>query len=116
MKKLMLMIAFAAISFAVTAQTSKTDDTKKGEPKVEQVAMKDHVCTDACSTSGKCVFMHGEKGHTCGDECKKMKSSDSKAKGHSCSAECTKGCCHIKEKHDYKHGEKGHKCGESCKK
>ena len=34
--------------------------------------LKDHVCTDACHKSGKHVYVHGEKGHTCSDECKKM--------------------------------------------
>lgn len=33
------------------------------------VALKDHVCTDACK-SGNHVFAHGEKGHTCTDACK----------------------------------------------
>ncbi len=37
-----------------------------------KVTLKDHVCTEACHTSGKCVMAHGEKGHTCDANCVKM--------------------------------------------
>lgn len=32
--------------------------------------LKDHVCTNACHSAGKCVMAHGEKGHTCDANCK----------------------------------------------
>lgn len=41
------------------------------ETKSEKMAMKEHVCTSACK-DGKHVYAHGEKGHVCGPECKKM--------------------------------------------
>jgi hypothetical protein len=34
-------------------------------------ALKEHVCTKAC-TKTKHAYAHGEKGHVCGDACKKM--------------------------------------------
>lgn len=37
----------------------------------DKMAMKDHKCTKACK-DGKHVYAHGEKGHVCGDACKKM--------------------------------------------
>ncbi|MBI3502279.1 MAG: hypothetical protein HY063_10845 [Bacteroidetes bacterium] len=37
----------------------------------KKMEMKDHVCTSACK-DGKHVYAHGEKGHVCGPECKKM--------------------------------------------
>ncbi len=33
--------------------------------------LKKHVCTEACHKSGKCVKVHGEKGHKCDATCKK---------------------------------------------
>ena len=84
---------FAAILFmtgflstAAFAQDSKMD--KKMESKMDKMeskmdskmdkmdkmddkmAMKDHKCTKACKDS-KHVYAHGEKGHVCGDACKK---------------------------------------------
>ena len=71
---------FAAILFmtgflstAAFAQDSKMD--KKMESKMdkmdEKMDMKDHKCTKACK-DGKHTYAHGEKGHVCGDACKKM--------------------------------------------
>jgi hypothetical protein len=70
MKKLMLVVAIVGIAFAANAQTTKKE-SKKQKAKTEQMAMKDHVCTDKCK-DGKHVYAHGEKGHVCGEECKKM--------------------------------------------
>lgn len=42
--------------------------TKVEDPKTE---LKDHVCTEACQKSGKCVTVCGEKGHSCTSECEK---------------------------------------------
>lgn len=101
MKKIIFTLAIVAgISFAANAQTAPsktksttkmetnkstatnshsgcgekghvcTADCKKAENKA--AAMKDHVCTNACTSSGH-VYACGEKGHTCTAECKKMK-------------------------------------------
>ncbi len=35
------------------------------------IAMKDHVCTNACK-DGNHVYTHGEKGHVCTEACKNM--------------------------------------------
>jgi len=45
--------------------TTTTDSTTN----TTTVALKDHVCTDACK-NGNHVYAHGEKGHTCTDACK----------------------------------------------
>jgi len=71
--------------------------------------MKDHVCTSACK-DGKHMYAHGEKGHACGEDCKKMMHKDQGMKDHVCTSACKDG------KHMYAHGEKGHTCGEECKK
>ena len=71
MKKLMLIAAIATFSFAANAQSSEKKSTK-AKAKTEQMAMKDHVCTASCK-DGKHMYAHGEKGHVCGEECKKMK-------------------------------------------
>ena len=69
MKKLLLStIIMLSVGFAATAQTAPSKDKKA---KKEKVALKDHICTDACHKSGKCVYTHGEKGHKCTDACKK---------------------------------------------
>jgi hypothetical protein len=40
------------------------------EVKMDEMPMKDHVCTSACK-DGQHMYAHGEKGHVCGPECKK---------------------------------------------
>ena len=61
---------FAAVLFMTgflsTSAFAQTD--KKTDSKME---MKDHKCTKAC-TKEKHMYAHGEKGHTCGEACKKM--------------------------------------------
>lgn len=57
---ILLMTGF--LSTATFAQTDK---------KMEKMAEKEHKCTKAC-TKEKHAYAHGEKGHTCGDACKKM--------------------------------------------
>ncbi len=47
------------------ANHSVTDSTGK----TTTMALKDHVCTDACK-NGNHVYAHGEKGHVCTDACK----------------------------------------------
>ncbi|MBK7289631.1 MAG: hypothetical protein IPI78_04925 [Chitinophagaceae bacterium] len=74
-------------------------------------AFKDHVCTADCH-DGQHLLAHGEKGHVCGDECKKM--MDEKVtiplKDHVCTKDCKD------NKHSFAHGEKGHVCTDACKK
>jgi hypothetical protein len=58
-----LLAAFLA--GPVIAQDSKMDQKKETAP------LKEHKCTAACKNV-KHVYAHGEKGHKCGPECKKM--------------------------------------------
>ena len=58
-----------AIGFTATAQTAPAKEKKVKKEK--KMALKDHVCTDACHKAGKCVTVCGEKGHTCTKACKK---------------------------------------------
>lgn len=75
-----------------------------------QNKLKKHHCTEACA-NGKHMYAHGEKGHVCGDDCKKMNHSAGMGlKEHVCTAACAGG------KHVYAHGEKGHVCTDACKK
>ena len=69
MKKLLLSaVIVMGIGFAASAQTAPMQEKKASK---EKAALKDHVCTDACKKAGKCVVVHGEKGHKCTKECKK---------------------------------------------
>jgi hypothetical protein len=71
MKKLFLSaVIVMAIGFTATAQTAPVKE-KKAAKKEKKAALKDHVCTDGCHKAGKCVMVHGEKGHKCGEACKK---------------------------------------------
>lgn len=100
MKKAILALTMLfGLSMAVNAQTA---------PKKE---MKDHSCTKACM-NGNHMYAHGEKGHECTSECKKMDAKKDKTamKVHQCTAACKDG------QHMYAHGEKGHTCTEACKK
>ncbi|MEY4874922.1 MAG: hypothetical protein RI955_1787 [Bacteroidota bacterium] len=67
MKKILMVVALATFTMgAVNAKGNMGD--KKMEKKM---AMKEHVCNKEC-TKDKCNMKHGEKGHTCTAECKKM--------------------------------------------
>lgn len=50
---------------ACMAQHPATDSTIN----TTTIALKDHVCTDACKNESH-VYAHGEKGHTCTEDCK----------------------------------------------
>ncbi len=102
MKKLVLSLSlFAFVALTANAQekatpttgSKATPTTSTSSPKpaakpatpttspkptteTAPVVMKDHVCTVACK-DGAHVYAHGEKGHTCGDACKKMKTAKS---------------------------------------
>ena len=102
----MMIAVIVGISFAANAQVSKQED-KKEKTEMKQAKLKDHVCTAACK-EGKHVYAHGEKGHVCGDDCKKAMKKDAALKDHVCTAACKNGT------HVYAHGEKGHVCGPAC--
>ena len=70
MKKLLWLLAIALMFYAANAQTTKKEQ-KKDMPKMEQKALKEHKCTEACS-NGKHAYAHGEKGHKCTKECAKQ--------------------------------------------
>lgn len=107
MKQLMLIAAIVGFAFAANAQTK---DSKKDEKKSEQAQMKEHKCSDACR-DGKHFYAHGEKGHTCGEDCKKMMmNKEAGMKDHKCTDACKDG------QHLYAHGEKGHTCSPQCQK
>ena len=110
MKKLFFVIAIiVGLSAAANAQKS----TKMEKMKTQTVELKDHVCTDACHTSGHCVYAHGEKGHVCTADCKTMNTTSATStdmKDHVCTAACKDG------QHAYAHGEKGHVCTAECMK
>lgn len=108
MKKVILALTMIiGLSVSVSAQTIPKKE-KQAETKME---MKDHVCTKACM-NGNHMYAHGEKGHTCTSDCKKMeaKNDNMPMKEHQCTAACKDG------KHMYAHGEKGHSCTQACKK
>jgi hypothetical protein len=70
MKKLLMSaVIVMAIGFTASAQTAPAKEKKAKTEK--KAALKDHVCTDACHKAGKCVLVHGEKVHKCGEACKK---------------------------------------------
>lgn len=98
MKQFLLAIAMImGISIGANAQTSpkKVKGTK-------------HHCTAAC-VKGKHMYAHGEKGHVCTADCKKMANEKMALKDHVCTAACKDG------NHMYAHGEKGHVCTDACK-
>lgn len=108
MKKVILAMAMMlGLTVSISAQTAPKKE-KKGETKME---MKDHSCTKACM-NGNHMYAHGEKGHSCTSECKKMDGKKDKMtmKEHQCTAACKDG------QHMYAHGEKGHTCSDACKK
>ncbi|MBI2272282.1 MAG: hypothetical protein EPO58_15670 [Chitinophagaceae bacterium] len=97
MKKVIFAsIMLLGISFGVNAQAQGNQQLKK------------HECTEACKTTGKHMYAHGEKGHVCTDACKK---NEAALKDHVCTD-----ACHKSGKHVYVHGEKGHVCTDACKK
>lgn len=61
--KMFGMIVMFTITSSLVASAQEKPKTAK---------LKKHVCTEACHKAGKCVFAHGEKGHVCDANCKKM--------------------------------------------
>lgn len=99
MKKLIL---FSFLFLGITAISNAQTSTQKAK-------LKKHHCTTAC-TNGKHMYAHGEKGHVCTEECKKMEEQKMALKDHVCTDACKNG------NHVYAHGEKGHVCTDACKK
>lgn len=69
MKQVKTIIATVMLAafFAGPVLSQDKKETKKETP------LKEHKCTAECHKNGKGhVYAHGEKGHTCGAECKKM--------------------------------------------
>ena len=59
LKKMSLVLLFTVVgALSINAQ--------------EKQKLKKHVCTEMCHKDGKCVFVHGEKGHKCDENCKKI--------------------------------------------
>lgn len=52
------------------AEDSSTDGEEAAEEPAEEAGemLAEHVCNDNCTEEG-CQFMHGEKGHECGEDC-----------------------------------------------
>lgn len=68
MKKTLMILLVGFIATGAIASTQFDNSHKK--KRKAKMALKMHVCTAAC-TNGKHVYLHGEKGHVCGPECKK---------------------------------------------
>ncbi|MES2004230.1 MAG: hypothetical protein V4450_06900 [Bacteroidota bacterium] len=58
-----LTAALLMTGFLATSSFAQDKETKKE-------VLKEHKCSKAC-TKDKHAFAHGEKGHVCGDACKK---------------------------------------------
>ncbi len=74
MKQLKTIIATVLLAAFLAGPVMAQD---KMEQKKETTKLKKHVCTAACK-DGKHVYAHGEKGHKCGPECKKMMKKETK--------------------------------------
>lgn len=76
LRTLSFLLLVCGFSASINAQETpkkhvcKTEECKKKHAK-KNVKEKDHVCTEACHTTGKHVYKHGEKGHICDESCKK---------------------------------------------
>ncbi len=68
MKRLHLLFAGSLLALTVITQPATAQQKK------DSTALKTHHCTAACK-NGKHVYAHGEKGHVCGDACKKAEKS-----------------------------------------
>lgn len=67
MKYFILTIVFL-LGVSISASAQNSTKVPKEKPKME---LKNHQCTTACHNAGHCVYVHGEKGHKCTDDCKK---------------------------------------------
>ncbi len=65
----MSTVIVMVIGFTATTQDAPVKEKKAKKEK--KAALKVHVCSDACHKVGKCVLVHGEKGHKCAEACKK---------------------------------------------
>lgn len=67
---LLLLISGFAISTYAQETPQQPPQTKETKEMKKPKKLKKHVCTEACHTSGKHVYKHGEKGHVCDANCK----------------------------------------------
>lgn len=103
-----VIATFAFVLCLATAGMAQ-NPTNAGTNQNPTATDKPHVCTSACK-NGQHMYAHGEKGHTCGKECKAMNAGKAaEGKPHVCTAACKNG------QHMYAHGEKGHVCTAACK-
>lgn len=78
----MLLFLGTASAQDKTAPPTKPAKTEKAEAKPAKAEMmKEHACTAACK-DGKHMYAHGEKGHACSEECKKMHAGTKGHEGH----------------------------------
>jgi hypothetical protein len=112
LRQVFFFIFLAGVSMPAFAQTAtvKNKMEMNANSKMDEQAMKKHVCTDACK-KGSHVYLHGEKGHKCTDACRKTNVVSMDLKEHVCTKDCEKA-----GKHVYVHGEKGHVCTAACEK
>lgn len=80
MKRLIATLAIIAFVFTFSINEAAAENSKK---------LKRHACTEKCHDSGKCVLVHGERGHKCTEECKSHDKDKAMVK-HACSSKCTK--------------------------
>jgi hypothetical protein len=71
MKQLRSITATVLLAAFLAGPAMAQEKMGKMDQKKEAMPLKDHKCTAACK-NGKHVYAHGEKGHKCGPECKKM--------------------------------------------
>jgi len=111
-RQVFFFIFLAGFSISALGQTApvKNKMETNANSKMNEQAMKKHVCTDACK-KGSHVYLHGEKGHKCTEACGKMSVVSKDLKEHVCTEDCEKA-----GKHVYVHGEKGHVCTAACEK
>lgn len=98
----------AGFAFAASAQTTEQESNNE-KTNTEQLAQKNHKCTDACTKEGKCMNAPEKKDKKCKAKCQKKKCDKMEGKEHVCTSSCTEG------NHVYMHGEKSHVCGDECK-
>jgi len=111
-RQVFFFIFLAGVSMPAFAQAApvKNKMEMNANSKMDEQAMKKHVCTDACK-KGSHAYLHGENGHKCTEACRKTNVVSMDLKEHVCTKDCEKA-----GKHVYVHGEKGHVCTAACEK
>lgn len=71
MRKLILLCGILLFTVISCKETAKEEEkVVEIEVQTETAELKDHHCSEACFEAEECVFVHGEKGHTCDASCK----------------------------------------------